>query len=663
MMNTSIYMAPENRIMSIEQIAQENVQVHVENIGGINQAEINVSPGVIALTGRNATNRTSLLQAVMAAFGSNTVSLKGDADEGHVDLTIGDTTYTRTLTRQNGTVITSGDPYLNDPTVADLFAFLLESNEARRAVARGDDLRDLIMRPIDTDAIQADIEQRETEKRQLDDQLDELDALKQRLPELETERQRLDDHIDEKRDELAAKEADLEAADRDVDETRAEKAELEETLDELRETRERLDDVRYEIDTHQESLTALREERADLEAEQDDLPDTPAGDRAELDRQIEQLRTREDELEGELTELQSIIQFNEDMLDGDDLGRLDAITEESETDGAVTDQLLADESVTCWTCGTAVETDQIEATLDRLRSLRKETLGDVNAVRDDLEDRIDERTTLDEHQQQRERVERRLAQIDDELDEHETTLEDLKDERETLTDEINTLETEVEQLESKEYTELLDLHKAANQLEFDLGRLESDREDVEEEIATIENRLDQEDQLEAQRADLQAELDELRTRIERIEADAIENFNEHMETVLDILDYENIARIWLERTEQTVREGRRTVEKSVFELHVVRTTQSGTAYEDTIEHLSESEREVTGLVFALAGYLVHDLHETIPVMLLDSLEALDADRIATLVEYIKEYADYLVVALLPEDAAALDDDYQRVTEI
>jgi predicted nucleic acid-binding Zn-ribbon protein len=650
--------------MSAEQRTQENIQVHVENIGGIDQTEIEVSPGVIALTGRNATNRTSLLQAVMAALGSDTVSLKGDADEGRVELTIGDTTYSRTLIRQNGTVTTTGEPYLDDPTVADLFAFVLESNEARRAVARGDDLRDCIMRPIDTDAIQAKIEQRENERRQLDNQLDELDDLKQRLPELEAKRQRLDDHIEEKRDELAAKEADLEAADRDVDETREEKAELEDTLDELRETRERLDDVRYEIDTQQESLAALREERADLEAEQEDLPDTPAGDRAELDHQIEQLRTREEELERELTELQSIIQFNEDMLDGDDLGRLDALADDTaETDGAVTDQLLADESVTCWTCGTDVETQQIEATLDRLRSLRKETLGDVNAVRDDLEARIDERETLDEHQQQRERVERRLSQIDDELDDRETTLEDLHDERESLTDEIETLETEVEQLESDEYTELLDLHKEANQLEFDLGRLESDREDVADEIATIENRLNQEDQLEAQRADLQTDLDELRTRIERIEADAIENFNEHMETVLDILDYENIARIWLERTEQTVREGRRTVDKSVFDLHVVRTTQSGTAYEDTIEHLSESEREVTGLVFALAGYLVHDLHETVPVMLLDSLEALDADRIATLVEYVEEYADYLVVALLPEDAAALDDDYQRVTEI
>ncbi len=43
------------------------------------------SPGVTILAGRNATNRTSLLQVLMAALGSERVSLKGDAEEGRVD--------------------------------------------------------------------------------------------------------------------------------------------------------------------------------------------------------------------------------------------------------------------------------------------------------------------------------------------------------------------------------------------------------------------------------------------------------------------------------------------------------------------------------------------------------------------------------------------------
>jgi chromosome segregation ATPase len=668
-MNTPICAVPEKNTstMSTEELAQETVKVYVENIGGINQTEIEASPGVIALTGRNATNRTSLLQAIMAALGSDAVSLKGDADEGHVELTIGDTTYTRTLTQQSGVVTTDGEPYLNDATVADLFAFLLKSNEARRAVTQSENLRDLIMRPIDTEAIRAEIDQREEERRQLDNQLDELDTLEQDLPDLEAERERLDSQIDDKRTELDAKEAELDAADRDVDETREEKAELEDAFDELQETRSELDDIRYDVDTQEESLAALRDERANLERELEDLPDASDGERADLDSQIEQLRAREDDLEAELSELQSIIQFNENMLDGNDIDRFEAFANDTETttetasSEAVTDQLIADETVTCWTCGTEVDAEQVEATLDRLRSLRKDTLADVTDVRDDLDDLESERNTLEDQQHERERIDRRLAQIDDELDQRESTLEDLTDDREALTNEIEQLETEVEQLENEEYTELLDLHKEANQLEFKLGRLESDREDIDEEIAEIEERLEERDQLEDQRADIQSTLEDLRTRIERIETEAVEEFNEHMETVLDLLDYENIERIWIERTEQTVREGRRKVEKSIFESHVVRTTRSGTAYEDTIDHLSESEREVTGLVFALAGYLVHDLHERVPVMLLDSLEAVDADRIAALIDYFAEYADYLAVALLPEDAAALNEDYQGVT--
>lgn len=90
--------------------------------------------------------------------------------------------------------------------------------------------------------------------------------------------------------------------------------------------------------------------------------------------------------------------------------------------------------------------------------------------------------------------------------------------------------------------------------------------------------------------------------------------------------------------------------KDVFELYVICTSDSGAAYEDTVDHLSESEREVTGLVFALVGYLAHEVYEEVPFMQLDSLEAIDSVRITTLVNYFSEYTNYLLVALLPEDA-------------
>ena len=137
-----------------------------------------------------------------------------------------------------------------------------------------------------------------------------------------------------------------------------------------------------------------------------------------------------------------------------------------------------------------------------------------------------------------------------------------------------------------------------------------------------------------------------------------------MDEILEVLDYRNVARIWIERKAGTEFDsshgGYRGGSATRFELHIVRESDQGAGYEDTVTNLSESEREVVGLIIALAGYLVHSVYEVIPMILLDSLEAVDADRIADLVDYFREYTSYLVVALLPEDANALGDSCAHV---
>jgi len=119
----------------------QTAQFSVENIGGIDETEIGIPPGVTVLTGKNATNRTSFLQSIMAAMGSDQATLKSDTDEGMVELELDGELYHRSLSRAGNTIQFSGEGYLDDPAVADLFAFLLETNEARQSVARGDDLR------------------------------------------------------------------------------------------------------------------------------------------------------------------------------------------------------------------------------------------------------------------------------------------------------------------------------------------------------------------------------------------------------------------------------------------------------------------------------------------------------------------------------------------
>jgi len=647
--------------MTTTQHADQLARFQVEKIGGIDETSVDVPPGVTVLAGKNATNRTSFLQAIQAALGSTNASLKGDADTGDVQLDLGEETYERSLQRTNGHVSFSGNGYLDDATVADLFAFLLEANEARRAVARAEDLREIIMRPVDIDAIREEIRRLEDEKETINDDLAEIGSLKQELPTLEQRRTALRDDIAQKRDELEAKEEEIEASSASIEETRNEKAQFEEKLDELRDTRSDLEQVRYEIESTDDSITSLKQERNDLEAELADLPEAPMGDHADLDAEIDRLRKQKQTVEREIQDLQSAIQFNEEMLDDEGEGVLDELVEDGDSD--VTARLVEDDEVVCWTCGSEVTADQIDSTLESLRSLRETKLGETSDIEDRLEELQSEQREAERQQEQRTTLERRLDDVDSEIESRRDRLDELRTEKSALTDDVESLETEVEKLESDDFSEVLDLHKEANQLEFELGRLESDLEDVSGEIESIEEAIAREDELRQEREGLLDELEECRTRIDQIEADAVEQFNTHMEAILDVLGYDNLERIWIERLEQTVRQGREKVTTTVFELHVVRSTESGAAYEDTVAHLSESEREVTGLVFALAGYLVHDVHEEVPFMLLDSLEAIDSDRIAALVDYLSEYASYLVVALLPEDAQALDDEYTRITDI
>jgi DNA repair exonuclease SbcCD ATPase subunit len=647
--------------MSSIQSAEETAEISVRNVGGIESAQATIEPGITVLAGRNATNRTSLLQAIMAALGSEDVSLKADADEGDVELRVGDETYTRTLTRgPGGSVRFAGEPYLDDPEVADLFAFLLESNEARRAVERGDDLREIIMRPVDTAAIESRIEELEGERRRIDDRLEELSELSGSLPELEERRQQLTTKIEATREELAEKEAEIEDADRDLGSTREEKRELDHKLEELRDTRSDLESVRFKLGSERDSIDALESELADLESELEGLPAAPAGEVRELEAQVGELRERKRSVDSTVNELQTVIQFNEELLTGggDVAGALG-----DDDGGAVTDRLVADGEVVCWTCGTEVERDQVEGTLDRLRDLRRSKLEERRGIEERIGDLETEKLTYEEKQRQRDQLDRQVTRTSEELDRRRDRVEELRERREELEADVSRLEGQVEELEDESHTELLDLHKGANQLEFELGRLESDLEDVEADIERVDRKLERRDELEADREAANDELQSLRTRIEDTEREAVEQFNTHIETVLGILEYGNLERVWIERRQQTVREGRRKVDRSTFDLHIVRSTEDGRTYEDTVDHLSESEREVVGIVFALAGYLVHDVHEQVPFMILDSLEAIDSERIADLVEYVSEHADYTVTALLPEDAAAIDDAHPRITRI
>jgi chromosome segregation ATPase len=593
----------------------------------------------------------------MAALGSDDVSVKSDAEEAEVTLTIDGEKYSRELTRADaGGITSSGEPLLDDPELAELFAFLLRSNEARLAVVQQDDLRDIIMRPVDTQEIDRQIEQTRSQRDEIDSELDTLDELEDRLPSLQEDYEKYNQRIEaqkEKREELKRRIGD---ADANIEESKEEQAETERKLGELQELRSDLEDVRYRIETEEDSIESLEQEEAELEAELESLT-LSVQDISELSEEIDRLQQQKEKFDSTLDQVRNVVQFNQEMLD-EGAAVQDFLDKQMDQEGALpTDQLLPEDerNVVCWTCGSNVARDDISSMLDELQDVSSEIMEMRREVKSDLEDRRQEKKEIESKQNRRNQITNQLSRIEQEIEKRTETLSDLRAEKESLTEEISSLEAEVENTQNSDYQEVLDLHKEANEVELEIERLQESRDETGEQIEEIESKLDDYDDLVAEREQLNERLTELRTKIDRLEQSAVESFNEHMDEVLQLLDYENIERIWIERKETEVRKGRRKVSQSVFDLHITRSSESGTVFRDTVDNLSESEREVTGLVFALSGYLAHKVYEEVPFILLDSLEAIDAERIATLVEYFEEYADYLVVALLEEDARAVTD--------
>jgi DNA repair exonuclease SbcCD ATPase subunit len=641
------------------------IRLSARNIGGIDETTVSFDTGVTILTGRNATNRTSFLSALMTALGSDRVSLKGDSEEGSVELAIGEQRFGRSLHRRGQSVSFDGEPYLADSETADLFAFLLERNEARDAVRYGRDLREIMMRPIDSASIQAEIEGLRERRAELDERLESITALGDQLPDLRAEQTRLDERIEETTAKLEAVEAELAEPENLAPAATEEDEQLGQTLSTLGTVRSGLEETRYEQETQQRSLEALAAEREQLQERLEGLEPVPDGATRQIEQRLDELRREQSRLTAAVSDLQSVIQYNEEMLS--ESGGVSAALREAAGETATeagrrsespTDQLVeaGEQTIVCWTCGTDVTQDAIGGTIDRLRSLQQADRDRIEALGDRVESLEAERDELEDRRDTREAATRDLERVEREIEHRESRQATLQEHREEYQTRIEELTAAVETFEREDRSELLERHQEAKELEFELRRLEDERSAIEADIAESESAEATRGSIERDREQVTAELTELRTRIERIEKEAVEAFNTEMEAVLGVLEYENLERIWIERTVDQRPGGE-------FELQIVRSTSEGVAYADAVENLSESEREVTGLVFALAGYLVHEVYEQLPFLVLDSLEAIDSPRIAILVEYLAEYAENLVVALLPEDERALDDSHERVEQI
>lgn len=647
--------------------------VSVENLGGINNTELSLPPGISVLVGRNATNRSSLLRSVAAGLGAQEAAarLKTDADSGSVQLTIGGSTYTREYTRTGKMVQKSGEPYTPDSDLVDTFVALFADCPARRAVEDDENLREILMKPVDTAEIRTRISELKRERSDLDSTIEKAERRKKELPKLEEDRTRLETELTTVEDEIAELESVVEEIESSTDES-SETAELREELEDLRSqlgSAERgADQTEQQLEFRQNEREELKKEREDLEQKLEELEE--AGELEakidDLEVEINQLSDQRKSLNQAVEDLQSVIQANETFLEGDI--ETAGFTEEN----SVTAALDPDsQTIECWTCGSEIEQSEISDRISTLRKIAAQQRTEANEIEGQIAELKREKATLEDKLKEYEETTQRLGELDNRIEQHgekieelEADYEDKQAEIDELDEKIAAVEAEIEEIETEddeETDEFVDAHKKLTKLERKRGRLENQLEDAIEKIEEIEALDEKRAKTEEERERITDELEDLRGRIDRLETELVETLNGIMEDLIDRLEYENIARVWLER--KTTEDG----SESSFELHIVREGEDGAAYEDTADTLSESEREVIGLVVSLAGYLVHDVDREVPFLLLDSVEMIDGKRLADLLDYIQTETnvEYLSVALLPKDAQSVKetevfDDYSTI---
>ncbi|MFB6283238.1 MAG: AAA family ATPase [Halobacteria archaeon] len=709
--------------------APKGINIEIQNIGGVEHTELTLSKGTNVLTGKNSTNKTSILKAIAGVLGWDGVPLKSDAEEGYATMEIEgtDETYHVELERRDedgrgvkdeGFVERSGNRYLEEDDKAERFAYLLKDKKPRNIITNPGELYDVIMDPIETE----EIEERKSVLRgkveKLEDRIATLkgersqEGITSRIQRKKKEKARTRDKIEETESEIDKLEKDLtEIRDRkerersQKDEEDGETAELREKIEKKRENdlnevldrqselRRKISNIQSRVEKKQRKLEERKKELRVLVSELDDLDDVSRNRLDEIDSRITDLKSRKKSVEKQVREINELIKSNEKLLGGELSEMLKEIHRKEEFDRSTKDddranvdalfddgtQIATNEVVSPVT-GFTVDEKLVEEVNEKYRSIRKELNVEKTEVGSELDELTEIRADLIEDRERKDRLENKLLpmkkdvidEIEERIDgmerkirEKKLEIEDLEADEEAVKDEIMELESRLNE-KSREKTEEsdIDLESQENELVSTLSRKRDKLSRLEDELADVRDKIedlrerkaeipDLEENLQERRADLRS----ARSIIEDRENEAVEQFNHNMEVLLEMLDYEELESVWLEILHQSS-----TDRDTEFRMNIVRSTDEGAAYADSVETLSESEEAVVGLMFGLSGYIAHDVASELPFLLIDSLEDLDTDSTYILLNHFVEQTEYLVGALLPKSVEDLpENDFNFIT--
>ncbi|WP_226008157.1 archaea-specific SMC-related protein [Natrinema salinisoli] len=610
-------------------MTDRTLHLELENIGGIEHEELSITAGPTFIQGPNAANKSSFLKGLLFALGSTTVPIRSGADEARAVLSSEEKRVERTARRTDAGIETAGEAWITDPdeiTLLERFAGLLETNSLRSAVTRNEDIESLLKEPMDIEALEEEQASKMARKRELTTEIESAGDVDERLEDRKRERTEKRNRLDELESTLEELYDEQDTTDTDTDDV------VQELRDERADLRSDETECETQINQLEAAIDRLEGRRDEIEDELEDARDAvDENDVESLKQKRESARSELDDVTKRLDVLQSVLTANREMVDSEFTGVLGRDT-----------GLMGDE-VTCWTCGRSAPVEELEETIEDLTALvkedkrrKREREPEIEALTEQIEEVQRSKTEIQQLEAEKQDVEQKLTNRRDSLEERRDQLEAIRDQLSELDDEIADQAADQRSEQSELTDEIEETRVETETLRREITRLEETIDSLRETREELERKREKIDQL-------SNEISALTDRIENLESELRAVFNETMDELLDALEFERIERVWLD---------------GEFELVIAREVD-GRTQSDSIEHLAESEREMIGLVLALAGFVTYDVDAVTPVLVLDSLGAFDAERTRRLVDYFADETEYLIATAHPE--STVDTAFDTVT--
>lgn len=592
-----------------------DLTVSTENIGGLaGRNEFRLTPGLNIVHAPNAAGKSSFIHGLETAvmdesqLKDNSHFIHTFSDQARVEIEFDGDKSVRRIYRSGNQLSVGGDIVYPEGEKASLFCIATEENELLDRVKSGRPLQNLLLRFSDSPYYKLFgkyLKQREEEAR------DELSEYREELAELN----RLNRELEEKKEELREKEQEREELP-EVDEERLGEskelqAQLEGLYDRIENREEEIADKRNEIDRKERNLESSRQQlkkvNQRIERFQEEHPN--------VEQEIEDMLDREDELNEEISELRSTLR---------------RISDELET----TDEALVDiestERDSCPACGQDITEEQMAQRAERLAQQKDELQEDIRQKQNQLDEVRNERQELEtERRRQKDQYEDQKKKKQQEISRTESQIDELEEEIGQLESEVEELEEQVEDLRPKIDSDVFDLAQRRSEIDREIGRIDSRIDSIQQEIDDKQGLREQIDDLK-ERAEFYEESAEfMKDEAERRRRAVRETFNEHINEVYNILDFdEPFESIQLDQN---------------FNIKIYRRFQ-GQTEEDSIDTLSRSEKETVGLVLMLAGRSAYA--DDFPFFIADETSFYDPTRLNRIMEYINEHVPYTIITTL-----------------